>query len=84
MTAGGEPGRGWTVVLRRMPARIVAGQPEGGYTNAFEIVVTIVDMLTAVSEDDWQIAAGAAAYEKHVALHPRRASCRREITSPWR
>jgi hypothetical protein len=26
------------VVLRRQPARIVAGRPEGGYTNVFEIV----------------------------------------------
>ena len=33
-----EPGQDWTVVLRRQPARIVAGQAEGGYTDAFEII----------------------------------------------
>ena len=38
MTGGGLPGHGWTVVLRRMPIRIVAGRQEGGYTDAFEIV----------------------------------------------
>lgn len=32
------PGRGWTVVLRRQPSRIVAGRPEGGYTDAYELV----------------------------------------------
>ena len=34
----GPAGLGWTVVLRRQPARIVAGQPEGGYSSMFEIV----------------------------------------------
>jgi hypothetical protein len=33
-----EPGLGWTVVLRRQSARIVDGQPEGGYTDVFEII----------------------------------------------
>jgi hypothetical protein len=28
-----QPAVGWTVVLRRQPARLVEGQPEGGYTE---------------------------------------------------
>ena len=33
-----QPRHGRTTVLRRQPARIVEGQPEGGYTNAFGII----------------------------------------------
>jgi hypothetical protein len=29
---------GWTVVLRRQPARLVEGRPEGGYTDRYELV----------------------------------------------
>ena len=88
MTAGGKPGLGWTVVLRRMPARIVAGRPEGGYTNAFEIVCChcgddpdldyrdVSPELQRIRGPYQPIAAGATAYEKHVALHHRRASPR--------
>ncbi len=36
MQAHDQPGLGWTVVLRRQPVRIVEGQPEGGYTDAYE------------------------------------------------
>jgi hypothetical protein len=32
------PGQGWTVVLRRQPSRMVAGRPEGGYADAYELV----------------------------------------------
>jgi hypothetical protein len=35
---GAPPGRDWTVVLRRQATRIVEGQPEGGYTDAFELI----------------------------------------------
>jgi hypothetical protein len=38
MATGDQPGDGWTVVLRRQQARIVQGQPEGGYTDLFEII----------------------------------------------
>ena len=38
MASGDQPGDGWTVVLRRQPARIVQGRPEGGYTDLFEII----------------------------------------------
>jgi hypothetical protein len=34
-----EPVLGWwTLVLRRQPARFVAGRPEGGYTDAYELI----------------------------------------------
>jgi hypothetical protein len=29
---------GWTVVLRRQPVRLVDGRPEGGYTDAYELI----------------------------------------------
>jgi hypothetical protein len=38
MVTGDQPGHGWTVVLRRQPVRLVQGQPQGGYTDAFEII----------------------------------------------
>ena len=34
----GQPGHGRAAVLRRQPARIVDGRPEGGYTNVFELI----------------------------------------------
>ena len=33
-----QPGLGWTVVLRRQPARIVEGRVHGYYTDAWELV----------------------------------------------
>ena len=33
-----QPTLGWTVVLRRQPVRIVKGQPEGAYTDAYELI----------------------------------------------
>ena len=38
MRAPDQPAPGWTVVLRRQPVRIVEGQPEGGYTDAYELI----------------------------------------------
>jgi hypothetical protein len=38
MAARDQPADGWTVVLRRQPARIVQGRPEAGHTDAFEII----------------------------------------------
>jgi hypothetical protein len=34
----GEPALGWTLVLRRQPVRLVEGRPEGGYTDAYELI----------------------------------------------
>jgi len=38
MMTHGPPGRDWTLVLRRQPARVVAGRPEGRYTDAYELI----------------------------------------------
>ena len=81
MTANGQPGLGWTVVLRRMPIRIVAGQPVGGYTDAFEIVCCdcgddpdldyrdVSPELQRIRGPYQRIADGVAAYEEHVESH---------------
>ena len=79
MMTGDQPGPGWTVVLRRQPARIVAGRPEGGYTDAFEIVCCdcgddpdldyreISAGLRRI-RGPYAFAAGIAAYGEHVRL----------------
>jgi hypothetical protein len=76
-----QPGHGWTVVLRRMPVRIVAGQQEGGYTDAFEVVCCdcgddpdldyreVSPELQRIRGPYHPITAGAAAYTRHVAGH---------------
>ena len=33
-----DPALGWTLVLRRQPVHPVAGRPEGGYTDAYELI----------------------------------------------
>ena len=79
----GPAGLGWTVVLRRQPARIVEGQPEGGYSGMFEIVCCycgdhpdldyreVSPQLRRI-RGPYQIAAGVAAYENHLGRHSRR------------
>jgi len=77
-----QPLHGWTTVLRRQPARIVEGRPEGGYTSAFEIICCDcgdhpdLDYCEVPPElrrvrGPYPIADGIAAYEKHVRLHPQ-------------
>jgi hypothetical protein len=74
-------GPGWTVVLRRQPVRMVEGQPEGGYTDAFEIICCYcgddpdldygeVSPELQKIRGPYPIAAGVAAYEEHAARHP--------------
>ena len=74
-----EPALGWTVVLRRQPARIVAGQPEGGYAEAYELICCDCGDdpgldYRDVSPDFQQIrgpyvfSAGIAAYGQHIRL----------------
>jgi len=81
MTAFGRPGLDWTVVLRRRPVRIVAGHVEGGYTNTFEIIRRDcgddpdLDYREVAPElqrirGPYPVAAGIAAYEKHLTRHP--------------
>jgi hypothetical protein len=68
------------VVLRRQPGRIVAGQPEGGYTSAFELICCHcgddpdLDYREVPAElqrirGPYLIAAGVAAYIHHVRQH---------------
>ena len=75
-----SPRWGWTVVLRRQPTRIVEGRPEGGYTNAFEFICRDCDDHIDLDCRDvspelqrirgpYPIAAGIAAYEKHLGRH---------------
>jgi hypothetical protein len=77
VTTGGKDGDGWTAVLRRQPAGIVDGQPQGGYTNTFEIICPDRgdDPGTGYREisaelrqvhGPYPITDGVAAYEKHL------------------
>jgi len=71
---------GWTLVLRRQPARIIEGRPEGGYTDAFELICCdcgddperdychLPSRLQLV-RGPYPIAAGVAAYQHHSRLH---------------
>ena len=74
------PGHGWTAVLRRQPARIVKGRPEGGYTDVFEIICSDcgdhpdldyreVSARLQLVRGPSPIAVGIAAYEDHLRLH---------------
>jgi len=79
----GQSRRDWTVVLRRRPARIVAGRPEGGYTDAYEIVCCdcgdhpdldyrqVSPALQRI-RGPYRLLAGVAAYEQHVVRHRSR------------
>jgi hypothetical protein len=82
-----QPGDGWTVVLRRQPARIVEGHAEGGYTDVYELICCDcgddpgLDYCEASPElqrirGPYPIADGIAAYETHLSLHhqPARAT----------
>ena len=77
-----QPGDGWIAVLRRRPTRIMRGQPEGGYTDMFEIICRdcgddpgldyreISPELQRI-RGPYTMAAGATAYVKHVDQHPK-------------
>jgi hypothetical protein len=78
-----EPAPDWTVVLRRQATRIVAGQAEGGYTDAFEIICCDcgddpgLDYAEVSPElqrirGPYPIALGVAAYDQHLGQHHRR------------
>jgi len=77
--AGDQVGLGWTVVLRRQPARITAGVPDD-YTDVFEIICCDcgdspdLDYRHVSAElqrirGPYPVAAGVAAYIGHLALH---------------
>jgi hypothetical protein len=82
-----QTGDGWTVVLRRQPTRMFEGQPEGGYTDLYEIVCCdcgdhpYLDYREVSPElqqvrGPYPIADGITAYVKHLRRHhqPARAA----------
>jgi len=76
-----QPRPDWTVVLRRRPVRLVEGQPEGGWTEEYEIVccdcgddpgLDYREVSSALQRirGPYPIAEGITAYEEHVRRHP--------------
>jgi hypothetical protein len=75
----GQPGHGCTAVLRRQPPRIGDGRAEDGCTGAFEIICCncgdnpcldysqLSPRLQKI-RGPYALAAGVAAYEKHLGL----------------
>jgi hypothetical protein len=80
MTSYGQRGGGWTLVLRRKPAHMVRGRPEGGYSEAYELVCSdcgddpdldyreVSPGLRRI-RGPYLIAAGVTAYTRHVRLY---------------
>ena len=75
----GRPGHGATASLRRQPVRIVNDQPEGGYTDLFEVVCPDcgdhpgLDYSEVTTRLQWlrgprTLEAGLAEYERHLGL----------------
>ena len=80
MATRDQPRDGWTVVLRRQPARIAGGRADGPYTDAFEIICcncgddpdldySEVSPRLQLVRGPYSIAEGVAAYETHLRLH---------------
>jgi hypothetical protein len=80
MATDDQSGHGRAAVLRRQPARIVAGRPAGGYTEVFEIICREcgddpgrhyreVSPKLQLMRGPYPITDGVAAYEKHFELH---------------
>ena len=72
-----QPGPFWTVALRRQPVRIVGGEPEGGYTDAYELIccdcgdspdLDYLDVAPEVQQvrGPYPLPAGVNAYVRHV------------------
>lgn len=87
MNDHGQPGHGWTVVLRRQPLRIVDGEPEGGYTDMYELICCDcgddpwVDYREVPAEfrqtrGPYLFTAGIAAYARHVRRYHSRSQAR--------
>ncbi len=71
----------WTVALRRRPARMVQGRPEGGWTGGYEVVCCecgddpdldcrAVPPRLGRIRGPCPIAAGITAYVQHARRHP--------------
>jgi len=91
MATHDQPGDGWTAVLRRRPARMVEGRPEGGYTDLFEIVCCdcgdhpYLDYSEVSPElqrvrGPYPVADGISAYVEHAGLHHQPAGTRQHGT----
>jgi hypothetical protein len=91
----GQLRRGQVAVLRRRPARMVEGQPEGGYSDVFEVISRdcgdhpYLDYREVSPElqrirGPYPMEAGVAAYEKHIGLHHAPAGATRPATMPIR
>ena len=76
-TVRGQPCQFWTVALRRQPVRIVGGEPEGGYTDAYELIccdcgdnpdLDYLDVAPEVQQvrGPYPLPAGVTAYVRHV------------------
>jgi len=89
LSADGQLGPGWTLVLRRQPIRIVDGEPQGGYADVYELICCYchddpdLDYRHVSPElqgirGPYPIVAGIAAYEKHAEYHRQKASQPRE------
>jgi hypothetical protein len=83
--ADSQTASGWTLVLRRQPARVIGGRPQGGYTDAFELICCDcgddpdLDYHHAARglqriRGPYSISAGIAAYAEHARHHLRRAA----------
>ena len=81
MTDQHPPAHGWTVVLRRRPARMVKGRPEGGWTEEYEIVCCYCgddpdldyrEVSPALQQirGPHPLPAGVTAYVRHARRHP--------------
>ncbi len=86
-TTGGQAGPGWTLVLRGQPIRIVDVQTPGGCTDVFELIccdcgddpdLDYRDVSPELQQirGPFPIAAGIAAYKKHVVWHQTRQATR--------
>lgn len=74
-----EPALGWTVVLRRQPIQLVDGLPEGGYSDAYELIccdcgdnpdLDYRDISPSLQRirGPYLLSAGVVAYGQHVRL----------------
>jgi hypothetical protein len=80
MTVSTAPGQDWRATLRRQKAPAVAGQPDAGYTNAFEIICRDCGDDPGLDYQDasprlqrirgpYQIETGVTQYQEHLAWH---------------
>ena len=76
----GQPGHGCTACLRRLPVRMVNGQVEGGYTEAFELICcdcgddpyldySQISFRLQQIRGPYTMRAGIAAYKQHLGLN---------------